>query len=222
LKELITKISEAQDIDENKLLEMLSEADILTALNIAETVKTKILAIGELNERVKSRQLENKVRDYIYEHPWIIHPKWERFQKERSVAKLVQDLGVKNLTSEFFNGRVDLALSAGSSLLLVEFIRPGLEIDLDHLDRINYYVMDIRSNLSKETANPIKSLETAYVIADTKKDIELVHKRILQLEEEGIFVMTWNTLIEQALKQWKDYLDLLKQRNPNDKRLQGL
>ena len=222
LRELITKISEAKEIEEQDLLEILSEADILTALNIAETVKTKILAIGELKQRVLARQLENKVRDFIYEHPWIIHPKWESFRKERSVTNLVIDLGNKNLTSQFFSGRVDLTLASGSSLLLVEFIRPGLEIDLDHLDRINYYVLDIRSALSKETGNVIRSLETAYIIADSKKDIELVHQRIAQLEDHNIYVMTWGTLIEQALKQWADYLDLLKQRNPSDKRIQDL
>jgi hypothetical protein len=222
LKELITKISEAHDLDENKLLEMLSEADVLTALNIAESVKTKILAIGELKQRVISGQLENKVRDYVYEHPWLIHPQWERFQKERSVENLIKALGVKNLAHEAFSGRVDLALSAGNQLLLVEFMRPGVEIDLDHLDRANYYVLDIRNSLAKETGNPINKLETAYIIADSMKDTELVHSRIKQLAEEHIFVMKWDTLIEQALKQWQEHLALLKERNPTDKRIQDL
>lgn len=222
LKELITRISETHDMDENKLLEMLSEADVLTALSIAETVKTKILAIGELKQRVKSGQLENKVRDYIYTHPWIIHPKWESFQKEKSVENIVKELGVKHLSDPAFNGRVDLTLSAGNQLLLIEFMRPGLEIDLPHLDRANYYVLDIRNRLAKETGNPINKLETAYIIADSKKDIELVHSRIDQLADENILVMTWNTLIEQALRQWRDHLALLKSRNPTDKRIQDL
>ncbi len=222
LRELIAKISEAKDWDEQKLLDMLSEADILTALNIAESVKTKILSIGELKQRVISGQLENKVRDYIYEHPWIIHPKWESFKKERSVENLIKDLGVKHLNNPAFEGRVDLALTAGSSLLLVEFIRPKLEIDLDHLDRINHYVMSIRNSLDKETGGDIKYLENAYLIADSKKDSTLIHGRIKQLEDEGILVMTWNTLIEEALKQWGDHLELLKQRNPDDKRMQTL
>ena len=91
LRDLITQISEAKNMDEQKFLEMLSEADVLTALNIAESVKTKILTIGELKQRVISKQLENKVRDYIYEHPWIIHPKWESFKKERSVENLINE-----------------------------------------------------------------------------------------------------------------------------------
>lgn len=222
LKELIIKISESHDIDEDKLLAMLAEADVLTALNIAESVKTKILAIGELKQRVQSGQLENKVRDYIYEHPWIIHPKWESFKKESSVKTLIDTLGLKHLTDPAFNGRVDLALSAGTQLLFIEFIRPRLEIDIDHLTRINLYVTDIRNRLSKETGKDVKHLDTAYVIADSNKDVELVHSIIEQLAEKGIYFMKWETLIEQALKQWQDHLALLKARNPEDKRIQDL
>ena len=34
--------------------------------------------------------------------------------------------------------------------------------------------------------------------------------------------MTWDGLIKQALRQWEDHLDLLKQRFPDDQRIQGL
>ncbi len=220
LKELITQISTEENIDESRFLEMLSEANVITALNIAESVKTKILAIGELKERVARKQLENAVRDYIYTHPWIIHPKWESFKKERSVDNLIKDCGVKHLNDEAFNGRVDLILSAGNQLLLLEFMRPGLEIDLSHMDRANYYVTDIRNHLSKETAIKYK-LEAAYIVADNKKDYELVHSRIKQLEDIDIYVLTWESLISQALKQWQDYLDLLKERN-DDIRIKSL
>lgn len=223
LKELIIKISETRDIDEQALLEMLAEADVLTALNIAESVKTKILTIGELKSRVTAGQHENKVRDYIYEHPWLIHPRWERFQKERSVQNLLRDMGVEHLNgSPAFNGRVDLALSAGSQLMLVEFMRPGIELDRDHIHRIDDYVTDIRNRLSSETGNTIRSLDTAYLIADKKKDTALINSQCSSLAQKGILVMTWDTLIEEALKQWRDHLDLLKQRNPQDKRIQEL
>lgn len=222
LRELITKFSEVDNLDEEKLIEMLTEADILTALNIAEGIKTKILTVGELKQRVQSGQLENKVRDYIYEHPWIIHPKWEGFQKERSVKKLLEEMGAKHLDEEPFNGRVDLALCSGNQLLIVEFMRPGLEIDLDHLERINLYITDIKNHLKRETGVSY-SLETSYVIADSRKDEELVSSKIQQIKENNdIQFMTWNSLIEQAIKQWQEYLELIKERNPEDRRIQDL
>jgi len=222
LRNLITEISDTDNLDEVKFLEILSEADVLTALNIAESVKTKLLTIGELKQRIESKQLENKVRDFIYEHPWIIHPKWESFRKERSVENLIKDVGLLHLSTDAFKGRVDLALSSGTQLLLIEFIRPGLEIDTDHIYRMNMYVTDIRNRLNKETGSIIKSIDSAYLISDNYKDIELVHSLINDLENKNIYFMTWNTLIEQAKKQWEEYLELIKQRNPTEKRIQTL
>jgi hypothetical protein len=222
LRNLITEISQIQNMDENKFIEILYEADVLTALNIAESIKTKIYTISELKKRVDNKDLENSVRDFIYKHPWLIHPQWDSYKKERSVENLIADIAGKELKSEAFTGRVDLALSSGENLLLIEFMRPGLPIDRDHLDRINYYVMGVRRSLTKETGNPIRHLECAYVVADSKNNAEDITDRIQQLHESKIYVLTWNTLIEQAKKQWEEQLELIKQRNPTDKRIQDL
>ncbi len=222
LRELITKISEEENVDETKLLEILTESDVLTALNIAESIKTKILAIGELKEHVSAKLLENNVRDHIYNHPWIIHPKWESFQKERSVENLIKDVGTIHLKDDPYNGRVDLALAAGEQLLLLEFMRPGLEIDHDHIDRIDTYVTELRIRLRKQTGSTIKRLDYAYIVADSNKDSELVSEKIREKAEKGIFFLTWEGLIQESIKQWKDYLEMLKARYPSEPRIQNL
>lgn len=222
LRNIITELSEQKELDETRFVEILSEADVLTALNIAESIKTKIIAIGELKERVEAGELENKVRDYIYLHPWIIHPKWDAYKKEKSVASLIKEIANRELKLDVFKGRVDLVLSSGQDLLLVEFMRPGLSLDRDHLDRINYYVMGVRRALSRETGLQFKHVDSAYVIADNKSGSEDVAERIKQLEDEKIYVLTWNSLVGQAIKQWEEYLKLLKLRNPEDKRIQAL
>ena len=222
LKEFITKISQMEDVDENKLLEMLSEADVLTALNIAESIKTKILAIGELKQYVKARLLENKVRDHIYKHPWIVHPKWESFKKERSIDKLIDDVGAIHLKDTPYKGRVDLALSSGEQLILIEFMQPGLEIDHDHIDRIDTYVSELRIRMRKQTGATIKTLGNAYIVADATKDSELIAEKIQEKSEKGILFLTWEGLIQESIKQWLEYLELLKSRYPDEKRIQDL
>ncbi len=223
LKELINEISETEDFDESKLIEILSEADVLTGLNIAEAVKTKLVTIGELKQIIVKKDLENNIRDYIYDHPWVIHPKWENYRKERSVEKLIKDIGEKELSFEPYNGRIDLALSSCNELLLLEFMRPGLQIDRDHIDRLQWYVSSIRKHLLTLTGATIKNLKTSYIIADKIKDDELISERINFLaDNENIFFLSWDMLIEEALKQWQEFLSILKQRNPEDKRIQEL
>ena len=222
LKELITEISEEAELDEKRLLEILTEADVLTALNIAESIKTKVLAIGELKQYVKAGQLENNVRDHIYKHPWIVHPKWESFKKERSIDNLINDVGTIHLKDDPYNGRVDLALSSGEQLILVEFMRPGIEIDHDHIDRIDTYVTELRIRMRKQTGATIKQLNKAYIVADSNKDSELVSEKILEKSEKGILFLTWEGLIQESIKQWLEYLELLKLRYPDEKRIQDL
>jgi hypothetical protein len=223
LRNLITEISETKNLSAIKLLEIFSEADVLTALNIAESIKTKISTIGELKKRVMAKELENSVRNFIYDHPWLIHPKWESYKKERFVSKLISDIADKELNVEAFNGRVDLVLSSGENLLLIEFMRPGLPIDREHLERIFYYVDGIRKGLKKETGSRFKRIDSTYLITELKIDSDLFTTRIEQLSrDDNIFILSWDSLIEQAKNQWEEYLELIKQRNPNDKRIQDL
>lgn len=69
---------------------------------------------------------------------------------------------------------------------------------------------------------PFKRLENSYVVADSYKSDTIVNERINQLERDNILFVTWNTLIEQSIKQWDEFLELLKARNPEDKRIQEL
>jgi len=222
LRKLISEMADSNDLDETQLLEILAEAQVLTALNIAEAIKTKITAVGKLKEMIKAKDLENSVRDYIYKNPWMIHPKWEQFIKERSINKIIKDAGDKFLKSKDFAGRVDMVLAAGNQLLLLEFMRPGLEIDLDHLDRINHYIVAISDQLKSQTGREIKVLETVYMVADKVKDSSVIRSRIAQLKNQNILFLTWDGLVEQAIKQWEEHLEILKKRNPEDSRLQDL
>ena len=91
------------------------------------------------------------------------------------IKNLIKRLADENLKNDdVFNGRVDLALSSGADLLLIEFMRPGLMVDRDHLDRLNYYVSDVRNAIAGETGGTIRHADKAYLIADTIKPRDLM------------------------------------------------
>ena len=101
-------------------------------------------------------------------------------------------------------------------------MRPGLELDFEHVDRVNRYVLEIRNSLKSLTGVTIKTLTNAYLIADKKVDTAVMNDRISELERSGILVMTWDGLVSSALAQWRDILELIKSRHPEDKRLINL
>ena len=90
LHELIRNVSEVGSMDESGLLSLLAEAQVLNALHVAEAVKAKVEIIDGLHKRIQRKELENAVRDYIADNPWLLSPEWETFKKEISVKSLVR------------------------------------------------------------------------------------------------------------------------------------
>ena len=223
LRDLINDISDVEDLDADQLVDILTEAEVLTALNMAEAVKTKLQAVGGLKQRIEKRELENAVRDYISKHPWIVSPKWETFSVETGVRTLMQraaqESGVAN--DEDFNGRIDLSLSSGEHLLILEFMRPGLTLDWDHVSRFERYVRTISEHVAANTGGPFNKV-TGYVVADNLHRPAGLTARLQALAHEDMFALDWPTLLEEAAAQWEEFLDILAGRDPQDERLKVL
>ena len=223
LHDLIGDIALVEELTADQLVELLAEAQVLTALNAAEAIKTKILTVGGLKLKIENHEYENPVRDYISEHPWLVSPNWETFAVERGVKGLLEDaLSVSGIVDDIdFRGRVDLALSSGDHLLILEFKQPGLRLDWDHLDRFERYVRIVRSNIRSNVGGKLRRV-TGYVIADKLHTRNDVADKIQSLARDDMFAQDWSTLFANAIAQWQDFLEILVGRDPQDERLQVL
>lgn len=219
LLDIIEDISNADEMDDSKLLEILMEAQIITTLHTAEVVYTKLQAINGLQARVEDREIENDLRDFISKHPWLISPGWETYASETSLAKICEEAAKESFENrEDFRQRVDLILSSNSQLLVLEFMRPGLTLDYDHLLRIQAYIGHIRSEIEINSGLGFDKL-TAYIIADNLSNRRIVRSQIPLLEKNEIYAMDWKNLILKSKRQWKEFLDHVKLRSPDDPRL---
>jgi hypothetical protein len=95
LRDLIGKIAGLADAEAGMILSIMGEAQILTALHVAEVIRTKLDLVRGLRSRVEARELENAIRDYIAKHPWLINPKYEFYKKELSLGKILQEVAKK-------------------------------------------------------------------------------------------------------------------------------
>ena len=223
LHELIQDVAEVGSMDEGDLLSLLAEAQVLNALHVAEAVKSKVEIIEGLRKRILERELENAVRDYIADNPWLLSPEWETFRVEKSLKTLVNEVAEESglNADKDWQGRVDLVLASGNQLLVVEFMRPGLTVDRDHIYRYQTYIDILRSRIFSNTALRFEKVSGLLVAEklNKKTDITITLKRLAKDDMEAL---EWNMLLELASKQWAEFLEILVSRAPDDERLSKL
>jgi hypothetical protein len=225
LRGLIDEMARQVDFTSDSMISLLTEADVLVALNIAEAVRTKLEAIRGLRKLIRKGELENAVRDYIAEKPYLLHPKWETFKKETSVKWILEEAaeeaGLNEDEDEYAQKRIDLALRSNEHVLVVEFVRPGKPVDYDHITRCKGYVHAIRAKIEVQTQLGIRKV-TGLVVGDSLSDVNMVRREIADMATHDIFAYSWEQLLQESERTWKEFLGLIGERAPDDDRLKSL
>jgi hypothetical protein len=222
LKQLIADLADAHDLDEPELVRILVEQEVLTALNVAEAVRTKILAIAGLKERIEKRELENAIRDYIAENPWLIDPEYQTYKKEISLKKILTELAGKYVLPVDKEGkRIDLCLKSGTHIVVIEFMIPGKPLDIDHLNRYELYFRAVRTHVKANSACGFDRV-TGLVVADSLDTDPVYLDKLESMRNDEMLAMDWHSLLGRALSKWEDLLRALAARTPRDPRLEPL
>ena len=119
-----------------------------------------------------------------------------------------------------WKARIDLVLASGRHLLIMEFIRPGLTADWDHVDRFERYVRVLREKVSANTGK--FNVVSGILVADHLERKSGFASRIESLRRDDMDAMDWTTLLSDARAQWIEYFDILQDRAPNDERMSAL
>ncbi len=121
-----------------------------------------------------------------------------------------------------WNRRIDLVLSSGDSILILEFMQPGLTIDRDHISRFQFYVTAVSTRLTANSGGQFRRVVGGYLVADKLNKTPTIVNMLNTLESSGMYALEWETLLRQAEAQWKDFMDILRLRAPDDERLRFL
>ncbi|USZ14661.1 ATP-binding protein [Moraxella sp. FZFQ2102] len=123
-----------------ELIKIFSSYDSYEVSLYHDIVKSRLHTIDLIQGKIKENDYENSIRDFIYEHLWLIDPTWERVSttayKETSVHKMfLEHPDIKDLLSEDERrGRLDLAYrTLGGEHIIIELKRPKLSYKLDDL-----------------------------------------------------------------------------------------
>jgi hypothetical protein len=223
LSDLLHTLAEAEELTEGELISILLEANVLTALQTAEAVLAKLEVVRGLQERIEKRDLENRLRDFIAENPWLIGPEWETFAKETRVSHVLEEASLTAGVDrdEDWKGRVDVVLSNRETLLVIEFMRPRVKIDWDHVNRYERYILEIQGMIRVNSGLGLRRVSGLLVADDLTRSASMAEK-LEDLGRRDMLALDWHSLLAKAKDRWKDFLDVLVDRAPEDKRLSEL
>lgn len=147
---LLKELSELTASDQKSILDLMSEWDILEAVQAAQLVRGRVVVIQTLKRLIKERAPEKPtMQDLLREHPWIIDPMWQLLHHERSLETVLRET-FHSEVSEGDQRRLDfLCIGDSSTAIVVEVKRPGDKIGLKELGQLRGYVNTLRDRNEK-------------------------------------------------------------------------
>lgn len=240
VKKVIRKINAASESSLPELYEAIKEWDIIGAVSTAEVVYGKIEIIEQfkkhiddrLPEKTKGGKLDMQI--FIREHSWLLGYEYEQlgpadFHHEKGTDKWIEEVILKvdkefKKSDEREGRRFDLlCIKNDYQIEILELMKPGLSLDYDHVVRLNRYVTRIQSYLNEQSANlPFRGKTVhGFLIADNPLSDSSVGSTLQSLRT-NLSAITWNGLFNDVQARYKEYINILKMKAPEDPRLKGI
>lgn len=224
----IRRLNAASPGDRAQFSAVLSEWDIIEAVNTAHLVKGRVEIIRKFAQMIKEKVPERPdMQDYLRDHPWLIDPKWTMLVHEKSLDKLVQDkFTLRPSRSKEGSRRLDFFCLGDRyrTAHVVEAKRPNGLVGRKEFDQLRDYVLFLRKKLQDESTDPDhkRTLIRGLLIADRIRSGDEEHAKTHQAA--GTFdIRTWDNLLLTTETMHKDFLDVVKMRAPpDDPRMKGL
>lgn len=217
----IRRLNAASTDDLIQFSEVLSEWDIIEAVNTAHLVKGRVEIIRKFKQMIDAKVREKPdMQDYLRHHPWLIDPKWTTLVHEQALDTLIVDkFKLSRSSTQDGSRRLDF-LCLGDrykTVHVVETKRPGDLVGRKEFDQLRNYVLFLRQKLQDEvTAEEHKRTSIrGLLIADRIRPDDQTHAQTHQ--SSGVFdIRPWGNLLLAAETMHQEFLNVVKGRAPAD------
>jgi len=198
--------------------EIFASLDDIEASLYHQIVRGRIEVIEALETKVDQNALESVIRDYVYEHLWLLDPAWERATGaefvESGLAKEFEDFAAGELTKEEKDSRFDIKYSKTSGThVIIELKRPKRPVKAGQLlDQGDKYRRGLRKLLLKRRREN-EPIEVVFLIGEPLTGWEDSKQRDEDsdaLQQKNMRVLLYKELLENAQRIYKEYLEKRK------------
>ena len=110
--------------DQGRLLELMSGVDEVEATSYRDIVEGR-LSVIEAFRNLAPEALEATIRDYIFEHLWLLHPSWDRATSNAHMEETVStEFGKVRLTEEERRARIDIRYRTTAGKHVIKLLTP--------------------------------------------------------------------------------------------------
>lgn len=136
-KEELDKLEEMKDESLAHILEIFRSIDDLELSYYGQIVKLRIGVIRTLQDKLKANDKELVLRDYIYDHLWLLDPSWERTKGSEHAETLVNkflEANTAKLKGKAKTARIDIGYrTTGGKHVIIELKRASVAVPVDEL-----------------------------------------------------------------------------------------
>ena len=240
VRKVIERINATSEEALPELMDAIREWDIISAVATAEVVGGKISILEQFDKYIQERLREKAPRgeidmqEFIKNHPWLLGHEYEHlqpadFHHERGVDKWIEEV-IKETDKEFSEEderegrRFDLlCIKDDLRIVILELMRPGVPVDFDHVKRLERYVRRVRRAIQEKGTLKEFKYKTVYglLIADGFKEDASLAESIQDLRNI-MDAVTWGALFELVEGRYREFLNILRMKAPEDPRIKGL
>lgn len=198
--------------------EVFGTQDELEATFYYQIAQGRIHVVRALQEMVDENMREKIIQQHVFDHLWLLDPSWERATAteymEQQVSTAFKNVDAR-LSDEEKSGRVDIRYrTTAGKHVIVELKRARVRTNTSQLlEQVDRY-RNALWNLLEESGKRNPRIDTVCVVGKTLRDWETPARRRESeqaLQARDIRVLTYQELIENAYKAYKDFLERSKE-----------
>ena len=207
-------LEEVDDANIPMVLEIIGDLDAIAAHHYWEIIRSRLAIVTELESKVEENAFEVRLQEFLYAHPWLLDPSWERAVYASATEQPVRDVVAninKSLPEAERKGRLDIIyrLTTGQHII-VELKRPSVLVHVhDLIERqIEKYYHGVRREL-REIGHREEAIEIVIVLGrepDGWGELERRQIHIRNLEQYNARVVLYKELLADAKSGYQEYL----------------
>ena len=214
-------LEDVDDADVPLVLEIIGDLDAIEAHHYWEIIRGRLAIVTELESKVEDNAFEEILQRFLYDHPWLLDPSWERAAYASATEAPVRDVvsGInESLTEVERKGRLDIIyrLTTGQHVI-VELKRPSVLVHVHDLieKQIEKYYYGVSREL-RELGYEEAAVEIVIVLGREPfgwGELERRQRYISNLEQYNARVVLYKELLADAKSRYQDYLQFEETRS---------